>query len=67
MQNKIQDPENIRTESETLFKQYNEEIKNRPIEARSFKIGELIEIKNSIFKVQGIRPKKLILKLVTRK
>jgi len=29
-----------------------------------FKIGERFRIRNSLFKVQGIRPKKLILKLI---
>jgi len=30
-----------------------------------FKVGELFKIRNSLFRVQGIRPKKLILKLVS--
>ena len=45
---------------------YDQAEKEFPMDSMAFKVGELLEIKGSKFKVHAIRPKKMILKLLTR-
>lgn len=45
---------------------YHKKEKESPLNSGVFKVGEQIEIKGSIFKIQSIKPKKLVLKLLKK-
>jgi len=51
---------------ESKVTEYDRMTKETPLNNGMFRTGQLVELNGSLFKIQGIRPRKLILKLVKR-